>query len=104
MDEIATDYIYCKIKTLADEVEKSLYKDLLIDYYRPKYNAESNSKEPKFDGQPLWEPNWILLEDYLKENSTVDSGKDIIMPTLSQIKEAESRYNIYLSDYEDNEG
>ena len=83
-----------------NRISQRAYKDLLIDYYRPKYNAESNSKEPKFDGQPLWEPNWILLEDYLKENSTMDSGKDIIMPTLSQIKEAESRYNIYLSDYE----
>ena len=72
------------------------FEALLIDHYRPAFNTSFIcNDEPVFNGGTLWEPEWILYDDFCKkEQGRIACSKQ---PTQFQKCHAREFYRSYES-------
>ncbi len=89
MDEIATDYIYCRIKTLADEVEKSLYR-VAVDGGLERnqiYNMMERGSMPDLRIlDKICRGLDVTLKEFFDEEFHADKNESILIESYRSIK------------------
>ena len=94
MDEIATDYIYCRIMTLVDEVEKSLYR-VAVDGGLERnqiYNLMKRGSMPDLRIlNKICRGLDVTLKEFFDEEFHADKNKRILIETYRSFKGQENR-------------
>lgn len=94
MDEIATDYIYCRIQTLADEVEKSLYR-VAVDGGLERnqiYNMMKRGSMPEIPVlDKICRGLGVTLSEFFDKDFHVDKNVITLIETYNSFQEQDAR-------------